>query len=240
MKLSVRRFTLDVQKIDSGKLLEVKRGNTAVQLCMSLTDGGIPYRISEGLTAVFTARKPDGAALFNDCTIKDNDILYDFTGQTVNVTGIVSAEIRLYSGDNLVLTTERFELAVDDTVYPDGAIPDSSDEYTALTQMVSRGTDLMNDLTGLKTELEPIRDDALEAAEKASLSALTAKGHSNVAERAALDAEAAAARAEAAAGGGGGSGSVSATVEIIDGIEVVTATAGSVTVTVVDGIEVVG
>lgn len=233
MELSVRRFTLDIQKTDSGKLLEVKRGNTAVQLCMSLTDGGIPYRISEGLTAVFTARKPDGAALFNDCTIEDNDILYDFTGQTVNVTGIVSAEIRLYSGDDLVLTTERFELAVDDTVYPDGAIPDSSDEYTALTQLVSRGTALQQELTAAVS-------NAQQSAERASLSALTAKGHSNVAERAALDAEAAAARAEAAAGGGGGSGSVSATVEIIDGIEVVTATAGSVTVTVVDGIEVVG
>ncbi len=163
----IHRLTLDLSGPDMVPCVEVQRGDTARTLVVSLTQGGRPYWIDEGLTAVFSARKSDGNPLFNACQIERNTVRYAFTGQTVNVAGSVACEIVLISGGVEVLTSPRFELMVDDTVRKDGDIPDSSPEYTALTKMVADGTELIGTLKGIDEVLKPLWDAAVEAAEQA-------------------------------------------------------------------------
>ena len=158
MDLVTHRHLLDTRRPGLGHRITVKRGETAREIVVSLAEGGKPYWIDEGCTAVFYARKSDGVPLFNACTIEQNTILYAFTGQTTNVVGIVECEIELYSGDVKLLVSPRFEILVEDRIAQDGDIPDSSPEYTALTEMVAKGTALMNDLESIKKDLEPIRD----------------------------------------------------------------------------------
>lgn len=167
MNSSIYRISLDIQNTDSSVCLNAKLGDSARKILITLTDGGRTYRISEGCLAVFTATKPDGAILFNHCTIEDNTIIYEFTGQNANVVGEVKCEVRLYGYDNELITTSRFIMIVDDTVYHDDDVIDSSDEFTTLTEMVTRGNELLNDYETALEQLEDIRDTAVEASEMA-------------------------------------------------------------------------
>lgn len=206
MENVIHRLTLELARPGSGACITVRRGDSARALVVSLAQSGRPYRISEGVTAVFYARKSDGVPLFNACTVQDNTVRYDFTGQTTNVVGPVACEIRLYDSQMGLLTSAPFAMMVEDTIQQDGDIPDSSPEYTALTEMVSKGTALIESLDGLAEELIPIRDetvqaaaDATAAAKRAELAQMTAAMSANHAELMADNAEASAQRAEEAA-----------------------------------------
>ena len=203
MERATTYITLDVQKIDSGQQITAKRGDSARRLVVSLTNRGRPYIPGEGVTAVFYERKPDGNPCFNDCDIDGCTVTYDFTGQTTNVVGLAACEIRLYDAGGQLLTSPRFEMLVDDTEYQEGDVPDSSPEYTALTEMVAKGTELIADLENVKDGLEPIRDAAIEAAEDAERFAAASEASANRAESAAqrteVDAQAAVRAAEEAA-----------------------------------------
>lgn len=202
MERALTYITLDVQKIDSGQLIKAKRGDSARRLVVSLTNRGRPYIPGEGVTAVFYERKPDGNPCFNEAQIDGCTVTYDFTGQTTNVVGLAACEIRLYDAGGQLLTSPRFEMLVDATEYQEGDVPDSSPEYTALTEMVAKGTELIRDLTDVQAGLEPIRDAAIEAAQEARQSAAASGASANLAKLAAqrsdVDAQAALRAAEEA------------------------------------------
>ena len=200
MERATTYITLDVQKIDSGHQITAKRGDSARRLVVSLTNRGRPYIPGEGVTAVFYERKPDGNPCFNDCDIDGCTVAYDFTGQNTNVEGLAACEIRLYDAGGQLLTSPRFEMLVDDTEYQEGDVPDSSPEYTALTEMVSKGTELIRDLTDVQAGLEPIRDAAIQAAERAEAAAGNSGTAAADAEKAANEAKGAAAAAGTQAG----------------------------------------
>ncbi len=131
MNSSIHRISLDIHDTASQVSISAKRGDTARGLHIMLQENSKPYHIAEGCSAVFTGEKPDGNYLFNDCTIKDNVIIYDFTDQTVPVIGIVKCEIVLYDANNERITSPRFDIVIEGTVYNDEEIV-SSDEANAL------------------------------------------------------------------------------------------------------------
>lgn len=144
MNYSDYRLSLDIHDEDSGQSLNVKRGdNKSRRIYITLRDGSRPYHISEECYAVFAATKPDGKILYNSCTISDCTIQYEMTGQATNVAGVTECEIRLYGADNQLITSPRFLLIVDETVYDDEKVIDSSDEFTALTELVSEVKDII-------------------------------------------------------------------------------------------------
>lgn len=222
MENAIIRFTLDVQDIDSGQMVNAKKGETARTLIVSLTNRGSPYEIAEGCTVAFSARKPDGNPLFNACGHDGSTVRYDFTGQETAEEGIVACEIQVCGPDNGLLVSPRFDLYVADKVQRDGDVPESGAEFTALTEMVSKGTELIAELEDGATGMRAMLQNAEAAAQAAAASAEEAK-------KAAEEAKQAAASA----------GGVKAEVSVVDGVQVVTAAAGAVTVTVVDGIQTV-
>lgn len=146
MTNSVYKITLDVHEPGSNVALRAKRGDTGILLYINLVDCGKPYKITGECRAVFTARKPDGNFLFNDCTITCNTICYEFTPQTTAAVGRTDCEIKLYGADDKLLTSARFALIVTDTVYHDGDAVESAKEVTALTKLVSDATTLIYDV----------------------------------------------------------------------------------------------
>ena len=190
MENVIHKLTLDLTGADMMPRVEVQQDN-ARTLVISLTQGGRPYWIAEGVTAVFSGRKPDGNPLFNACTIEKNRVRYDFTDQTTNVAGIVECEILLYSGDERILASPRFELAIDELIHRDGDVPESAPEISALTQMVAAGTAVLEDLRKALAGLEGVEEiltQARAAAEAASNSEVAANGHAKTAAKAAEDA----------------------------------------------------
>lgn len=137
MNDSIKRISLDIHRPSSNEVVNVKRGDTARTIHISLVEGGVPYIIGEDCYAVFTAKKPDSKVVYNDCTIENNAIIYEVTEQTVSVKGRVNSEIKLYGADGKLITSPKFTILVYDTVYDDGDKVESSDEFSALTSLVS-------------------------------------------------------------------------------------------------------
>ena len=135
MERTEHKLTLDVHKPVSATSICVKKGDTAHRLMINLAEGGYPYHIAEGCTAVFSATKPDGKTIFNNCTIDGDVIIYDMTDQTTSATGVVNCEIQIHDANGDLLTSATFYIIVDDRVSNGSAVV-SSDEFTLLTAMI--------------------------------------------------------------------------------------------------------
>lgn len=58
-------LSLDIREPMTQAYINVKKGDTARKLIFTFSNYGSAYHISDGCTAVFRAKKPDGTILFN-------------------------------------------------------------------------------------------------------------------------------------------------------------------------------
>ena len=117
MNYQTYRFTLDLRKHESQMSIAVFTHDTAVRLCISLTDGGIPYHIGEGSRAVLYGKRPDDSPLINNCMIDDiGRIIYDFNEHTASQSGITKCHIRLYGADGELISAPRFIIVAEERV----------------------------------------------------------------------------------------------------------------------------
>ena len=140
------RIALDLHDIGSQHFLTMKQAGTAYRIFVTLTEAGEPYQLTEGCTAVFAGTKADGNIIFNNCTIDGNTICYEVTGQTTAALGRMSAEIRLYSPDALVLVSSRFTISVVPAVLNDSAVIESMTEVKTLSTLISEATVLITNV----------------------------------------------------------------------------------------------
>ncbi len=146
MEYSNFRLHLDIHEAGAQTCLTVKEGDTCRRLLAVLTEEGRPYPVTADCTAVFAARKPDGLAVFNPCDIVGGVISYVLTPQTTAAAGEMDCELRLYGPDDRLLTSPRFTLLVDPTVYREGDPIESSQEAAALTRLISRTNTLLEEV----------------------------------------------------------------------------------------------
>lgn len=147
MNYSKYIVSLDVREPNSNVCLNAKKGDTSRTIFVNLTDGGFPYHITDDCYAAFTALKPDGNVLFNECSIENCVIRYDFTDQTVSAVGLMRCEVILYGGDGKQLTSAGFSIIVDDTVYDTETEVESTSEFNALAELIAK----VNGLKFVKT-----------------------------------------------------------------------------------------
>ena len=143
---SYYKISLDIHDHGSHVSLKAKRGDTGRKLYINLMDGRNPYAITPECYAVFTAKKADGNILYNHCAINGNTISYEFTPQTTSTVGEVKCEIKLYGASDKLITSARFSLTIEDTVYHEGDEIESEKEVSALTHLVSEATTLITDV----------------------------------------------------------------------------------------------
>lgn len=142
---SITRITLNLQETNTMVSIRAKRGDTGRKLLIHLSDGSIPYHISDDCYATFTAKKPDGTKINNPCTIENNVIEYEFTDQTCTAVGTMKAEIRLYGADDKMITSACFLVNVYDTVFRDGDEVDSEGEMNTLDDLILRANAFLNE-----------------------------------------------------------------------------------------------
>ena len=143
MNDSNNRITLDITSVQSQVALHVKQLDTSRVIYITLTDGGQPYTIGEKCYAVFEAKKPDGKTIGNNCSIKNNAIVYRITEETVTAPGVVNCEVSLYDIDGGLITSPRFALVVDKRVTGDKFT--SSDEFGSLCEVLAAASTAENE-----------------------------------------------------------------------------------------------
>lgn len=132
MTYSKYRFTLDIHKSKSQVFIPVMFGDTSIRFYMSINDGGVPYTIAEGCTAMFCARKANGRLLVHKCDINDGRIVYTFRDTTANVLGVTNCEVRIYgAGGAGLLTTPRFFMVVEEKVMTDDEVKEEYEEVSS-------------------------------------------------------------------------------------------------------------
>lgn len=139
MNSVVQKITLDIHKTGSQLFMSMLRGDNKRSIIFSLTEGGKPYVITNGCEAVFTAVKPDGNFIYNNCEIDygNNTIVYDVTSQTTAVSGVVNCQIKLIGEDGGIITSPTFGIIVGETLYNEQPIVESSEEFNKLTTYVA-------------------------------------------------------------------------------------------------------
>lgn len=143
---SITRITLNLQETHTLVSVKAKRGDTGRRLLIHLSDGSIPYPIADDCYAVFTAGKSDGTKIHNPCSIEQNMIVYTFTEQTCAAVGTLHCEIKLYGGDNKLLTSACFLITVYDTVYREGDAISSEGEMGTLDALIAQANALITDV----------------------------------------------------------------------------------------------
>lgn len=138
MNYSNHYFSLDIHEVVSQVSLSVKRGDTSRKLNIALTENGHPYEIGADCAVVFSGKKADGTILYNECLVKNNAIEYVLTPQTTSAVGMVECEILIYGPDSRVLYNPCFSIVVYTPSFNSDDVVESTDEFSALTQIMSR------------------------------------------------------------------------------------------------------
>ena len=142
------RVSLEMFDTLSQTTIKAKKGDSACKIHITLTEHGKIYKIGEGCYATFNAKKADGNFVFDTCTIENNTIVYDFLSsvdengacQVSACEGIVDCEVTLYNADSKQLTSPRFTLFIDGTVYNGEEIV-SSAELGAIEKLIEKYVD---------------------------------------------------------------------------------------------------
>ena len=143
---SVFRISLDIHQTQSQVSIPATQGADNVRLIIRLTEKGNPFDIEDGSYAIFSAVKPDGNPLYNDCAIyRNSTIVYDFTPQTTAVEGITKCQIHLYDTYGRKLHSPRFQIVVHPDIY--GNEIESTMEYKALATFVGIKDDIKQDIS---------------------------------------------------------------------------------------------
>ena len=148
------KITLDCRRAESQVIITAKQGEASGRkITFSLNEGRLPYKVPSGVTAVFRAKKPSGAVLYNTCTVTpDGNVEYIITTQTVAEVGKLPCELQL-SQDGKVIFSPNFTLLVYKNLSVDSEV-ESSDEFTALQAAINRAESLTDGTTFTPTVSE--------------------------------------------------------------------------------------
>ena len=189
MNYSIFRFTLNMHTHRSQASVSAFRGDTAVRLLINITDGGIPYLIEDGCTAVLSGTKADGTKLHNRCVIENNTtIKYDFTEQTSSCVGVANCEITLYDAEGKIVTAPKFVIVIDEREVKDDDIIDSVTEHTAVDAIfASEGARIIAEEA--RVEAETARSEAEASRADAEAVRIERENARSIAETARVNAE---------------------------------------------------
>ena len=138
------KITLDMQKAQSQVSIPVPQNDTARRLYVRLFHNGKLFVLKDGMRAILAGEKADGAVLYNDCVIENQSVIrYDFTEQTTAAPGTIRCQIRVYGENGMLITSPQLTIVVYENVISAEKIV-SSDEFTALNQLVSETNEMLN------------------------------------------------------------------------------------------------
>ncbi len=175
MKIT-QQLTLDFTTPGTIQYVSAKQGDQSSRFIqITLTHNGAPYTLPEGAMVKFRAQKPDGTMILNPAAVgADGTVTVELTDQTLAVCGSVLADLCITDSQQSILSTVSFVIQVDTA--PTGDLSESSGEFLALNQLVTRAEKAAADASGKAAEAE---QSSATAAAKAAESASAARQSEN-------------------------------------------------------------
>lgn len=112
MNTSVYYIPLDLHRAVAPHVISLKRGDTARELHITLTDNGAPYVITNDCTAELVGYLPIQTAAELPLTAEGNVLSATIPSSWVTTAGEIVCEVRVYSGTSLLLISPSFSLYV--------------------------------------------------------------------------------------------------------------------------------
>ncbi|MEE1171705.1 MAG: hypothetical protein U0K87_05060 [Ruminococcus sp.] len=140
MIYSKHRFTLDMQVAHSQIAIPVTVGDTGKTFYISLTDGGEPFKLSDGSLAMLTIKRPTGTFLQAFCPIVNGStVVYDFlqNENTAAVEGIHKCELTLYGPTSEVISSPWFTMVVSRRVVNGDDLNITDEDRSAVDAMIA-------------------------------------------------------------------------------------------------------
>lgn len=97
------------------------------------------WDIPDSASCNIFVNKPDGHLVYNAGTIDGNEMLFAITTQMTAVPGVAECQVQIVTTDEKILNSFVFDMAIEETII-DGTALESTDEYTALEELITQAT----------------------------------------------------------------------------------------------------
>lgn len=159
---SIDNLRLDLNRERVRGVIYVRKNDTKARtIHITLSKNGSVVDLSEAVFCEILIKKPDDAE--NDQTMVryGNELQYTFRTQDINVAGECKCMVQVTFADNAILTSPEFSVMVYNQTIDQGK-EESTNEYTAISQILVDVTDLKDDCEELRDECEEIKESLPE------------------------------------------------------------------------------
>ena len=150
MNNAIQHINLDINDSGNQVIVFVRRRESARQLAITLSESGKPYTIptAEGSSVAVGGVNANGTTFLNRCTVENNTVYYLIPSSSTGTVGTVQAAVRVQEGFK-VIATAKFAIRVMENVVDETAAA-SSEEYTALTQLIEEVQEALSAMDATK------------------------------------------------------------------------------------------
>lgn len=135
---NTQEITLDIKDNQTYQQLYTKQYDYGSSIIFHIVNDGSSFDI-EGVTAIFSLKKPDGRFIENNADVINGDIKIKITEQMTSVYGKAKFSITLLK-DEVAITTITGIMKIDEAVIHPEDI-ESSDEYNVITDILHKVSD---------------------------------------------------------------------------------------------------
>ena len=138
MQPIIYKINLDLHESNSQYFLKLSRGDVGSEIRATFNEAGKSYSL-ENCTCKFSALKGDGNYIYNDCTVntESNYVSYIITDQTTAACGVEKCQLIVIGNDGKIKAAPKFELIIEDKIYDEQEIIDSTSEFNTITSLQS-------------------------------------------------------------------------------------------------------
>ena len=136
---AVTRMTLDMSRVDLQRSETVTLLDTNRRWEVTLTNGGIPFRLPNNWTASLVGVKPDENGLMLSCSVVDGRIIFDFAGneQLTTCAGAFPLVFDVWNEYGELVASPKIWLHVLPDVRPHEDLV-STDQYTTIGDLIAK------------------------------------------------------------------------------------------------------
>ena len=169
---NTQEITLDIKDNHTYQQLYTKQYDYGSSIIFHIVNDGCPFDI-EGVTAIFSLKKPDGCFIENNAAIVNGDIKITITEQMTSAYGKAKFSVTLLK-DKVSITTITGTMKIDESVIHPEDI-ESSDEYNIIT-------DILHKVSEANSEIKISEINAKKSEENAKTSETNAINYATQAE----------------------------------------------------------